>query len=48
MKAVKSRIAMVAPERVQKDEAQQCVKADPMGSPHGIVASTFWAIWHHD
>jgi len=47
VKAKESRIAVFTPERVQKDKSQQWLPRDPVRASYRIVASTFWAIWHH-
>jgi hypothetical protein len=47
VKPVESGIAVFAPEGVQKDKSQQWLDANPVRTPYGIIALTFWAIWHH-
>jgi hypothetical protein len=47
VKAVEPSIAVFAPERVQKNKSQQWLEGDPVRTPYRIIASTFWAIWHH-
>jgi hypothetical protein len=47
VKAEEPSIAVFAPERVQKDKSQQWLEGDPVRTPYRIIASTFWAIWHH-
>jgi hypothetical protein len=47
VKAEESSVAVFAPERVQKDKSQQWLEGNPVRTPYSIVASTFWAIWHH-
>jgi hypothetical protein len=48
VKAVEPGITVFAPEGIQKDKSQQSLHANPVRTPYGIVALTFWAIWHHD
>jgi hypothetical protein len=47
VKAVEPRIAMFAPEGIQKDKSQQRLQGDPVRTPYSIIALTFWAIRHH-
>jgi hypothetical protein len=47
VKAEEPSIAVFAPERVQEDKSQQWLEGDPVRTPYSIIASTFWAIWHH-
>jgi hypothetical protein len=47
MKPEEPSIAVFAPERVQEDKPQQWLEGDPVRTPYSIIASTFWAIWHH-
>jgi len=47
VKAVETSIAVFATERIQADQSQQWLQRDPVRTPYGIIASAFWAIWHH-
>jgi hypothetical protein len=47
VEAIETRIAVIAPERVQKDNAQNRLQFETVRTPHKIIALACWAFGHH-